>query len=131
MKKTATAAAGIGLILVLAGCASSAAPPTPTPSGPLSFSDALKDCNTGPSSILHVQDSGDSLSIDGKGAEQLAGVGVEKTKCILDALGMPDSTWSIMEQTRALDGRQSESWDGIEASWSYHPDSGLDIVLSR
>jgi hypothetical protein len=26
-------------------------------------------------------------------------------------------------------GRQEASWDGIEASWSYHPDNGLDLVL--
>jgi hypothetical protein len=34
-----------------------------------------------------------------------------------------------MEQTRALDGRQSETWEDFSASWTYHPDNGLDVLI--
>ena len=26
-------------------------------------------------------------------------------------------------------GRQTDSWESYEASWSYHPDNGLNIVI--
>lgn len=29
----------------------------------------------------------------------------------------------------ALEGRQDAEWDNYSASWGYHPDSGLDIVV--
>lgn len=31
--------------------------------------------------------------------------------------------------TRALDGQQTADWDGFTASWGYHPDTGLDVVV--
>jgi hypothetical protein len=34
-----------------------------------------------------------------------------------------------MEQTRALDGRQQDTWGGYTASWSYHPDSGMELIV--
>jgi hypothetical protein len=42
---------------------------------------------------------------------------------------MPDSIDSRIGSKRALDGRQTATWDGFSASWGYHPDSGLDIVI--
>lgn len=38
---------------------------------------------------------------------------------------------SEIGQTRALDGRQKASWGKVEASWSYHPDRGLDMTLTE
>lgn len=34
-----------------------------------------------------------------------------------------------MGATRSLDGRQADDWNGIGASWSYHPDDGLHVIL--
>ncbi|WP_269142641.1 hypothetical protein [Georgenia yuyongxinii] len=34
-----------------------------------------------------------------------------------------------MTSTRALDGRQTAEWDGVVATWSFHPDDGLDVIL--
>lgn len=45
-----------------------------------------------------------------------------------EALGLPESVLSKMNATRALDGRQSHTGDGIEVSWSYHPDNGLEVL---
>lgn len=50
---------------------------------------------------------------------------------INNALGMPDSVIEKMLSTRALDGRQSQTYNGITVSWTYHPDAGLEIVYER
>jgi hypothetical protein len=31
--------------------------------------------------------------------------------------------------TTSLAGEQTATFDGLEASWSYHPDSGLDMTI--
>lgn len=43
-------------------------------------------------------------------------------------LGLPDYIWEEMLQTRAIDGRQKETFGNIEVSWSYHPDQGLEVL---
>lgn len=50
---------------------------------------------------------------------------------MLDDLGLPSGTMSRIEGTRALDGTQDAEGDGVEASWAYHPDNGLRIVIMR
>ncbi|MBW3090598.1 hypothetical protein [Bifidobacterium miconisargentati] len=52
------------------------------------------------------------------------------TSCLLSELDTPDSVRTKMGNTRALDGTQTDSWDGIKATWSYDG-SSLDIVLER
>ena len=32
---------------------------------------------------------------------------------------------------RALDGRQTGTWDDFEASWGYHPDDGINLVIEE
>ena len=51
------------------------------------------------------------------------------TACVLDETGAPSSVGTKIDSTTALMGRQSDSWDGLEVSWSYHPDNGLDAVF--
>lgn len=46
-------------------------------------------------------------------------------------LGFPPGTWARVQNTRALDGTQTARGDGIVASWTYHPDSGLNMVIER
>ena len=33
--------------------------------------------------------------------------------------------------SRALDGTQEQSWGDYSASWTYHPDDGLNIVIAE
>jgi len=49
--------------------------------------------------------------------------------CMLNELGVPETTQEKMDHTRALDGTQSDSWDSLKASWSYHPDSGVNVLI--
>lgn len=45
-------------------------------------------------------------------------------------LGLPDSVIEKMSKTRSLDGMQSAKGDGVEVSWTYHPDHGLEVTYS-
>ena len=45
-------------------------------------------------------------------------------------LGFPSSLFQKMGETRALDGRQTETHGSYEVSWSYHPDHGLEVLYT-
>ena len=45
-------------------------------------------------------------------------------------LGMPASTWQLMITTRAIDGIRTDTKNGVVASWTYHPDSGLETIFT-
>lgn len=49
--------------------------------------------------------------------------------CMLNQLGVPETTQQKIGRTRALDGTQSDTWDSLKASWSYHPDSGANVLI--
>ncbi len=80
------------------------------------------------SSSIELVDDGRTIIVDGEGDEQ-SGAPMEAIASLVTALEMPTSIVTKIENTRALDGTQSDSWDGIEVSWSYHPDTGIDMVL--
>lgn len=95
------------------------------------FPDAVADCGQESNPHADLSDDGRTLMLDHQGQDESRGLTYDVLDCILTELEVPASVWHEMEKTRALDGRQSASWDGIEASWSYHPDTGLDVVLTR
>lgn len=88
-----------------------------------------------------VGDDGTTLILDGEGKDDRKLVGGEMTTvgeklsiedigCALAGIGTPDSVVSMMEGTRALDGRQSQDADGYSYTWIYHPDNGLDVIIT-
>lgn len=81
------------------------------------------------SSYAKLGDDGRTLSLDGKGKEDLYGLAWSDIECVLKAVNVPDYVRDQMDSTRALDGTLRESWDNFSASWSYHPDSGVSVVL--
>ena len=52
-------------------------------------------------------------------------------KKVNSALGLPNSVTSSMNQTNALQGKQSKTYGIIEVSWSYHPDNGLEVTYEN
>jgi len=76
-----------------------------------------------------VGDDGATLILDHKGEDETSGLSIEQIACVLLELNMPDAVVARLDSTRAMDGVQSGSWDGYTATWSYHPDSGVDIVI--
>jgi len=76
-------------------------------------------------------DDGLSLTIDNKGDEDyLGGLSTSDMMCIFERLDAPTAVIAHMQQTTSMDGRQTEDWDNIEVSWSYHPDRGMDSVVT-
>lgn len=96
-------------------------------SGP-SLTAAEKSCNDGRTDA-RVDDGGKTLIINASGDPIKNIVDVQTEACVLDYLKTPAAVRSHIESTRALDGRQTDSWDGYEAAWTYHPDDGLDITI--
>lgn len=49
----------------------------------------------------------------------------------LDAVAqsVPGAVRAKMEQTRALDGTQTDIADGLKFTWNYHPDRGLSVTI--
>ena len=49
------------------------------------------------------------------------------------ALGLPESLFNDMGETSALDGKQRRTYEdlGIEISWDYHPDYGMEVTYSK
>jgi hypothetical protein len=88
---------------------------------------AVESCGLNPVSA-QIGDGGFSLDLEGRGKDDLSGVSSAGLWCFVDAMKTPSSVVSHMEQTTSLDGRQAEEFDGIEVSWSYHPDRGMDSV---
>jgi hypothetical protein len=98
--------------------------------GPDKFAQAQSSCDEA-SSGTAVRDDGDTLIINGAGTDDTTGVEPDALKCLINELGAPTAVQEHMFDTRALDGRQQGSWDGFTASWSYHPDNGLDLIVRK
>lgn len=98
---------------------------------PNRFEAALETCDLDDLAIFLLGDDGNTLILDMAGEEDIGLLSYDDVDCVLSALDTPSSVRVLMGSTRALDGRQSAEWDGIEASWSYHPDNGLDVLLTQ
>ncbi|MFC8616579.1 hypothetical protein ACFT9M_09205 [Micromonospora purpureochromogenes] len=95
------------------------------------FASARDKCGSGTlAGEAELGDQGRTLTLRGRGKES-TGLSYSTLECYWSELDMPDSVKAEVEATRALDGRQSGDWGDIHASWSYHPDSGLQMVLTH
>lgn len=74
--------------------------------------------------------SGKSVYFDGFGNEDYNGILYSDVKCVLTETGAPPSVFDRIGNTSALQGLVSGEWDNFSASWTYHPDNGLDLSLS-
>jgi hypothetical protein len=112
---------GIAVLLILVALFGPASSPIPA---------AVEACGLEFSSYASVGDGGDSVVLDMEGEEDIFGLGYYDVMCVLGELDLPDSAESLMLSTSALDGRQTADWDNLSASWTYHPDDGLDVIVT-
>lgn len=49
-------------------------------------------------------------------------------KLLNSKLGLTDYIYQEMIKTTAIQGKQSETINGIKVTWSYHPNNGLEIL---
>lgn len=93
------------------------------------LADAMTACKAPGMTAFEFRDDGNTLILDGEGDEDPNGAPIERIACVLAALDTPASVTQRMDQTRALDGMQDATVDGLHYSWTYHPDNGLDIII--
>ena len=81
--------------------------------------------------LLIVGDEGKTLTLTtaGKSGKSASYTDIEDVACVLTELEVPSYVTSHIDSTRALDGQQTDEWDGISARWTFHPESGLHMVL--
>lgn len=133
-------------VLALAACGGSgsseatvAAAATTDPPEPTAFEKVIENCEVEEAALM---DDGASLTLDGRGKDDaLFENGVlsytpgtlapSDLGCALGNIGTPESTIAKMEQTRALDGMQTDTSGGYPYTWTYHPDNGLDIIITE
>lgn len=92
--------------------------------------DAVDACEVRGASGFVLGDGGLSLTIDNKGEDDVVGADFLDISCVFGALAMPASVSSHVGQTTSMDGRQTAEWDNLELQWSYHPDRGMDGVIT-
>lgn len=92
--------------------------------------DAVRACAPDDPDV-QLGDDGASLVISRVAADERPGAAMTALTCVLAEVDIPDAAVSRMETTRALDGRQEATWDDLTASWTYHPDSGLTVILEQ
>ena len=92
---------------------------------------AVDGCGVDSDPSFDLGDEGYTLSIDGKGEDDGRGADLTDIACVLNALNVSDAVVGRIDNTRALDGTLEGDWDGFTATWSYHPDSGLSMVIEE
>jgi hypothetical protein len=108
---------------------------------------AAKSYTKGSNSGYKLADDDYTLIVDGEGLDYGNGdADFDDAKKVLKNLGASEALLARMGNTRALDGTQDASWsddDGVcpggsgqhrvafTVSWSYHPDNGLDLVITQ
>ena len=91
------------------------------------FERAAEACELAP--VLVVADKGKTLTLTTAGESGVSYTDIEDVACVLAKLEVPSYVVSHIDSTRALDGQQTDEWDGISARWTYHPKDGLHLVL--
>lgn len=72
--------------------------------------------------------SGRSIEVEGR---SLIIEGQFAYRCATDVLDIPERITSKVYKSSALDGWQSDSFNGLDIEWSYSGFSGLDVIISR
>ena len=88
--------------------------------------------------VLSISEDGSYLSIDSNPLNiDQSSISTYQTyangciRSINSALGLPTWLYGEMCETRAIDGRQKETFDNVTVSWSYHPKQGLEVMYRK
>ncbi|MDQ0424284.1 DUF2510 domain-containing protein [Cellulomonas iranensis] len=92
---------------------------------------AFDECGMDERVGARLTDGGKTVILDHEGEDDSPGLDIIEVACFTVALGVPDSINARMDSTRALDGRQDAEFDDITVSWSYHPDTGIDMIFEE
>lgn len=81
--------------------------------------------------VISLEDEGETILISGDG--QFLTTALRVFACVSDETGAPASLQQKVESTSGADGRQSDTFDDIEVSWSYTAsgDGSFDAVFEK
>ncbi|GAA3739585.1 hypothetical protein GCM10022239_14040 [Leifsonia bigeumensis] len=80
--------------------------------------------------VVTVEDGGKTLIVRTKPKDDdILGISTLALDCVYEQLDMPKYLTEEIGVTRALDGRQAGEWADYTASWSYHPDNGMNLII--
>ncbi|CAM4018902.1 hypothetical protein [Helcobacillus massiliensis] len=110
--------------------APAATPTTSEPPRKTEFEWTQEFCELPASAVI---DNGEGLVLDHKGTADKAEdtIDIDALACALSYLDTPESIVRAMDTTRMIDGRQTESANGLTYQWSYGENYGLDIIITR
>jgi hypothetical protein len=82
-----------------------------------------------------INDTGSTMSLEDDDSTIVIDTGSEYGDptgylCVIEELDVPSSITAQMDRTTAMMGVQEAEDDGIEFSWSYHPDNGVNMVIT-
>jgi hypothetical protein len=131
----------IGTVLVLAlaiggyfafrstlGPAAATPVTSPTTKAPTKLEAAVQKCYP---LGTDATDLGHTLTLRNVAAKEDPGpVAMDGMQCVFGELDVPQSVLVHIGQTRAMDGMQTDSWDGMNVRWNYHPDNGINITFT-
>ncbi len=80
------------------------------------------------SSAVEVASDGSYLRIDSDPYDLGYSWHTSEIKQANKELGLPDSVYQKMLETRSVDGRLTDTHNGVKVSWTYHPDHGLEVL---
>lgn len=135
-------AGATALMVTIAGCGGSSGTASPASTSSTSakppLAAAADECGTtaqpedGGASLtfssVGAQASSDPLASDSPSSED-AGDSIITVACVLVQLKAPSAVSDHIDQTRALDGMQEDTWSHYKARWTYHPDNGLNMTI--
>lgn len=98
---------------------------------PTQIENAFEACSLREGLNVGLDEDGKGLFLDGKGEDDYSGVSISKQLCVLEKLEMPSTVRNKLENTNSLMGVRSADWDNITIEWSYHPDSGLNLIINE
>lgn len=112
--------------VVIVGIAMSSGVLSPNP-----LQQAYEDCSLESVEDTQLADGGSTLVLDTMGEEDFSGASYADFQCVLTSLETPTRITTRMGETSANDGQQTDSAEGLNYFWKYHPDDGIALTVSR
>jgi Protein of unknown function (DUF3592) len=129
LKPALFAAAVLIIATIAASTRRSTGTDAPLPPSAVQLASAKISCDPDESGT-RLRDRGRTLIVDSVGTENTSGISLPALDCLLALLNTPDSVKQQIWDTPGLDGQQQGSWDGFDASWSYDPKEGIDLIVT-
>ncbi|MHA3725057.1 hypothetical protein ACXR2T_14410 [Leucobacter sp. HY1910] len=92
------------------------------------FQLAAQECGAGEGEYERL-DGGEGIEF--ARVTKITGASYDTVWCFLESQGAPESLDVKIGRTRSLDGTREQAWGDFLATWTYHPDAGLNLLVER